>query len=61
MVNKLENLQQSLAYQFSNPELAQLALTHRSANAVHNERLEFIGDALLGFIGDVFEPTEFRS
>ena len=50
MVNKLENLQQSLAYQFSNPELAQLALTHRSANAVHNERLEFIGDALLGFI-----------
>ena len=50
MVNKLENLQESLAYQFSNPELAQLALTHRSANAVHNERLEFIGDALLGFI-----------
>lgn len=50
MVNKLENLQQSLAYQFSNPELAQLALTHRSANGVHNERLEFIGDALLGFI-----------
>lgn len=50
MVNKLENLQESLAYQFSNPELAQLALTHRSANGVHNERLEFIGDALLGFI-----------
>tara|TARA_B110000858_G_scaffold192516_1_gene243380 strand:+ start:6685 stop:7368 length:684 start_codon:yes stop_codon:yes gene_type:complete len=50
MANKLENLQQSLAYQFSNPELAQLALTHRSANAVHNERLEFLGDSLLGFI-----------
>ena len=50
MVNKLENLQQSLAYQFSNPELAQLALTHRSANAAHNERLEFLGDSLLGFI-----------
>jgi len=50
MVNKLESLQQSLAYQFSNPELAQLALTHRSANAVHNERLEFLGDSLLGFI-----------
>jgi ribonuclease-3 len=50
MVNKLENLQKSLAYQFSNPDLAQLALTHRSANAEHNERLEFLGDALLGFI-----------
>ncbi|GJM12441.1 MAG: ribonuclease 3 [Pseudohongiella sp.] len=50
MVKKLENLQQSLAYQFSNPELARLALTHRSANAAHNERLEFLGDSLLGFI-----------
>ena len=50
MVNKLESLQQSLAYQFSNPDLAQLALTHRSANAAHNERLEFLGDSLLGFI-----------
>ena len=50
MANKLEDLQKSLAYQFSNPDLAQLALTHRSANAEHNERLEFLGDALLGFI-----------
>ncbi len=50
MVNKLEDLQHSLAYQFSNPDLAQLALTHRSANAAHNERLEFLGDSLLGFI-----------
>lgn len=50
MVKKLANLQQSLAYQFSNPDLAQLALTHRSANAEHNERLEFLGDSLLGFI-----------
>ena len=50
MVNKLDNLQKSLAYQFSNPDLAQLALTHCSANAKHNERLEFLGDSLLGFI-----------
>jgi len=50
MVNKLENLQLSLAYEFSNQELAYLALTHRSANATHNERLEFLGDSLLGFI-----------
>jgi ribonuclease-3 len=50
MVNKLDNLQKSLAYQFSNPDLAQLALTHCSANVEHNERLEFLGDSLLGFI-----------
>lgn len=50
MVKKLDSLQQSLAYQFSNLDLAQLALTHRSANAAHNERLEFLGDSLLGFI-----------
>jgi len=50
MVNKLENLQLSLAYEFSNQELAYQALTHRSANAIHNERLEFLGDSLLGFI-----------
>lgn len=50
MVKKLDTLEQTLAYQFSNPELAKLALTHRSANAEHNERLEFLGDSLLGFI-----------
>ena len=50
MVKKLDTLEQTLAYQFSNPELANLALTHRSANAEHNERLEFLGDSLLGFI-----------
>ncbi len=50
MVKKLEKLQQTLNYQFSNPELTRLALTHRSASASHNERLEFLGDSLLGFI-----------
>ncbi len=50
MVKKLDKLQQTLAYQFSDPALARLALTHRSASASHNERLEFLGDSLLGFI-----------
>ncbi len=50
MVKKLEKLQQSLAYQFSNLDLAQQALTHRSASKSHNERFEFLGDSLLGFI-----------
>ena len=30
--------------------LIEQALTHRSAGPVNNERLEFLGDALLGFV-----------
>ena len=39
-----------LGHSFSNPRLLEAALTHRSAASSHNERLEFLGDALLGFI-----------
>lgn len=46
----LERLLQHLGYQFNSPQLLEQALTHRSANALNNERLEFLGDALLGFI-----------
>lgn len=34
-------------YRFQNLELLQQALTHRSFHHQHNERLEFLGDALL--------------
>lgn len=37
-------------YRFSDQDLLKQALTHRSAGAPHNERLEFLGDALLGLI-----------
>ena len=37
-------------YRFTDQGLLQTALTHRSASSRHNERLEFLGDALLGFI-----------
>lgn len=40
-------LQQRLSHQFSQPALLQRALTHRSFSADHNERLEFLGDAVL--------------
>ncbi|KJJ99228.1 ribonuclease 3 [Burkholderiaceae bacterium 26] len=43
----LDALQQRLGYRFSKPELLQQALTHRSHNAMHNERLEFLGDSIL--------------
>jgi len=37
-----------LNYRFRDPALAELALTHRSMGKPNNERLEFLGDALLG-------------
>ncbi|MFU8849198.1 MAG: ribonuclease III [Opitutales bacterium] len=40
------------AYHFKNPELERLALTHSSCDADHgnNQRLEFLGDAVLDLI-----------
>ncbi len=43
----LQALQQRLGYRFARPALLQRALTHRSWGAEHNERLEFLGDAVL--------------
>lgn len=37
----------TFGYVFLRPELCYAALTHRSAGADHNERLEFLGDSLL--------------
>jgi ribonuclease-3 len=44
------SIERQLDYQFSNPGLLEQALTHRSHGAPHNERLEFLGDALLNFV-----------
>jgi ribonuclease-3 len=41
-------LQQRLVHDFANPRLLERALTHRSFSADHNERLEFLGDSVLG-------------
>ncbi|HIR11134.1 MAG TPA: ribonuclease III [Candidatus Fimenecus excrementavium] len=52
----MEQLQNNLGYHFKNPALLARALTHSSyANERHvdtgdNERLEFLGDSVLGFI-----------
>ena len=45
---QLDALQGRLCYQFSDPTLLKRALTHRSAGRHHNERLEFLGDAVIG-------------
>jgi len=46
----LDSLQKRLGYQFSQPQLLTLALTHRSFASKNNERLEFLGDGVLNFI-----------
>ncbi|MGB5259458.1 MAG: ribonuclease III [Gammaproteobacteria bacterium] len=43
-------LEKELGYTFSDPELLHKALTHRSLGNSNNERLEFLGDALLGCV-----------
>ena len=43
----LDALQQRLGHVFAQPALLSRALTHRSFGHAHNERLEFLGDAVL--------------
>ena len=47
MDGSLAALQERLKHSFSDARLLQLALTHRSFSADHNERLEFLGDSVL--------------
>ncbi len=41
-------VRERLGYEPRDPGLFQPALTHRSAGTPHNERLELLGDAVLG-------------
>ena len=50
MTSSPELLEKSLGYTFAEPKLLQQALTHRSAGSSNNERLEFLGDAILGCV-----------
>lgn len=43
-------MEAAFGHRFANPELLARALRHRSAGAPHNERLEFLGDALVNLI-----------
>ena len=43
-------LSKTLGYSFSDVGLLQQALTHRSAPGASNERLEFLGDAVLDIV-----------
>lgn len=48
MANSLQELQLRLQHEFSDLSLLKRALTHRSFSADHYERLEFLGDSVLG-------------
>jgi len=43
-------LEERLGHRFSDAQLLERALTHRSHGADHNERLEFLGDGVLGCV-----------
>ena len=44
------SLSRIIYYTFQDASLMMMALTHRSFNAQHNERLEFLGDSILSFL-----------
>lgn len=58
---QLEKLQRALDYQFRDPSLLALALTHRSKGSSNNERLEFLGDSILGFVVADMLYSQFSS
>jgi ribonuclease-3 len=50
MNSPLNQLEKRLKYEFNDVQQLDLALTHRSAASLHNERLEFLGDSILSFV-----------
>jgi len=48
VADSLQELQRRLQHSFANPALLARALTHRSFSSDHYERLEFLGDSVLG-------------
>jgi len=48
VASNVRQLEERLQYQFRDPELLSLALSHRSCGSSNNERLEFLGDSILG-------------
>jgi ribonuclease-3 len=46
----VEELCRTIGHKFSDLKLIEQALTHRSAGGLNNERFEFLGDAILGFV-----------
>jgi ribonuclease-3 len=57
----MQNLMNTLGYQFKDPALLKRALTHPSMGGEDNQRLEFLGDAVLQYImSDILYATHPR-
>ena len=51
MKNKLKDLEDKIKYKFNSKEIFKQSLTHKSYNEkINNEKLEFLGDRVLGLI-----------
>jgi len=65
VVPRLEELERALGHSFRDAALAERALTHSSAHsqvaatAADNEQLEYLGDALIGFLVAEYMVTAF--
>lgn len=59
MKTAAEWLRDALGYECRDPALLEAALTHRSAGGPHNERLEFLGDAILNCVVAMLVFREF--
>jgi ribonuclease III len=57
----VEWLRDALDYEFRDEKLLAAALTHRSAGGAHNERLEFLGDAVLNCVVAMLVFREFAA
>ena len=54
----MQNLMNTLGYQFKDPALLKQALTHPSMGGLDNQRLEFLGDAILQYLmSDILYAT----
>jgi len=49
-LNRLDALERTISYVFNDKDKLNLALTHRSYKGANNERLEYLGDAILSFV-----------
>ena len=50
MTIEIDKLENALNYRFGDKGLVETALTHCSFGKVNNERLEFLGDSILGYL-----------
>jgi len=50
VIKKADGLLKKFGLSFEQPDLFIMALTHRSMGARNNERLEYLGDSILGYV-----------